>query len=333
MSCEILSSTDSNDLDSIRTLIFQTYFLLSVSMFTKAYDRVAAGVAVALRMGLHSSSQLMRETFTNHELYHRRRVFATLNIMDTYLSSILVGMPKMLRNVNAEQTVGLREEYLIDNGQSFLAQNPTSPEAEAVFCHRIGNILAKILEDRSSLYTESVQAPQLSHDASVELVKDRETDLEQWHSSLPRYEDTMQDIRALQSQLYLRLWYSAGQLFLYRPFIHHLARGSEDPEFNLQGYEFGSACVRTAMQAIYILDVKYQHGLLHEACWYNIYLLTSSASILMFFVTSAKQRTTIEESIAAAFKAKDLLAFLGKNNLSAQRCYTLLSSHLDALPT
>ena len=309
-------------------MILQTKYLLTASILSKAYARLCAGTAAALRMGLHVSSPALRAAFSNDELFQRRRVFATLNMMDTYFSSVL-GMPKILRDADFEQTLGLREEDLADEGQRFILQDPTSHFADAVLCQKLNNIIAKILGER---YPIQKSAAHDNYTATFESLAKREAELERWHNGLPALPQGLSDPRTLRAQLNLRLWYPAAQITLYRPFLHHLARDRQDPDFNIRGYECGSACVRAAMQAVWLVEAFETYGVLHEAHWLILYLLGFSASILAYFVVSSKQRETIAESATAARKAERLLGLLGRYNLPARRCFTSLRALLDALP-
>lgn len=322
---------DSQGLDSIRAIIYQSRYLLSASMMSKAYSLICTGAATALRMGLHVSSPALRSAFSSDELLQRRRVFATLNMADTYLSSLL-GLPKILRYADQEQTLGLRDEDMLDGGRAFIMRNPTELSAESVLCQKLNNILARLNESRFQSNRDYTPLSGEFYDEQPDSVTMREAEIQEWHTELPAMFEGPSDIRVLQTQLHLRLWHSLAQIILYRPFLHHLARDRQDPKFNIRGYEFGSACVRAAMQAVLVVETFKTNDILHEGYWLNIYMLEYSASILAFFVTSSVQRTTVEESLVAAWKANDMLAYLGKYSLAARRCFKSLNSLLSTLP-
>lgn len=326
--------SNSYNLDAIRAVICHVRYLSSMSMISKAYSHICIGISTALRMGLHVTGQQMRLSFSAEELFHRRKVFATLNMMDIYLSSLL-GMPNILKDADVEQTLSLAEEDLHDVGASFIGQNPTSPLAETIQCQKINLIIANILEARYKMGRRAEQLSLEREEAYVEgydMVAAREMELEEWHNSLPALHEDPSDKRALQAQLTLRLWHSLTQIILYRPFLHYLARNSQDPKFNIRGYEYASACVRAAMQAVWVVDAINTNDLLHEGYWLNMYMLGYAASVLTYFVSSSVHRATLEESTASAIKAKNLLELLAKYNLSARRCYYSLSTVLDSLP-
>lgn len=330
--------TLSYNLDSIRAVICQVRFLSSMSMISKAYSHICVGIAAALRMGLHTFSPALRSTFSTDELFERRKVFATLNMMAMYLSSSL-GMPNILKDADVEQSLGLRDEDLVDEGAGYVSRNPTSPLAETVICQKINNILSKVLESRNQISKSTADAPdeanhqQQHHEEDLGVVAMREAEMQEWHDNLPALPDgAPPDPRALQAQLTLRLWHSLAQIVLYRPFLHHLARDASDPRFNLRGYECASACIRAAMQAVWVMEAFHAQGALHEAHWLYTYMLGYAASILTFFVTSSAHRATLEETLTAAQKSRDMLGYLARFNLSARRCFNSLDAILQDVP-
>lgn len=70
-------------------MIVQAKYLQSASMLSRAYSRICVAVAAALRMGLHVSDLSSQEHYNAHQRCQRRRVFAVLNMMDTYVSDLL----------------------------------------------------------------------------------------------------------------------------------------------------------------------------------------------------------------------------------------------------
>lgn len=320
-----------SSLDSIRAIIYQTRYLLSGCMMSKAYSHICTGVVAALRMGLHVSGSLLDASFSPDEMLQRRRVFSTLNMMDTYMSSLL-GLPKMLNRADPKQRLGLRREDLVDNGRNFVQQNPTTSAAETLLGQKLMIVLARINKSRYASANDDVEMPRRFHQEDIETVMEREAELVEWHNELPDMFEGTTDIRVLQAQLNLRLWYSVVQIILYRPFLHHLSRDRSDPAFNIRGFEYGSACVRAAMQAVWLIEAFKRNKNLHEGYWLNMYILGFAVVVLTYFVTSCTPRTTVEESTNAAWKARDMLALLGKYNFSARKCYDSLSTLFSSLP-
>lgn len=259
--------------------MYQAQYLIAASMLTKAYTCLSGAVAAALRMGLHISSPRMREKFSDEEMYQRRRVFAHLNMLDTYVAS-LVGLPRTTRDADPDQMVGLQDLDLVDNGRVFLTDNPTSSIAETALLEKLCMIVGNIQSDRHPILETGEECPvDEPWDAAVELVSRREAELQGWHDNLPILQDVQADTRAIQGQLTLRLYCTIAQLVLFRPFVHHLSRDRTSPNFDLRGYEWGSNCVGAAMKAVWLSEKFQTYDLFHEARWHMIYALCLSTTV------------------------------------------------------
>lgn len=312
-------------LDSLRAVICQARYLLSASKMSSAYSKICTGVGIAFRLGLHISGGGVETKFSREELYQRRRVFAALNMMDTYLSSLL-GLPKNIKTHSIELVLGLRDGDIPDQGRRLVEQEPYTPASETLLCQKLNDIIAKMHESRSALKESPSPTWEEHYEEDLNWVSQRADELEEWGAAIPDSIEGPPDLRALQGQLTLRMWHSMAQIVLYRPFLHHLARTPGTREFNLRGYECGSTCVRAAMQAILVVEAFRTHNILHEGYYLIVYILTAAASILSFFIVWATQRTTVEESKTALARAKELLAVLATHSTPARRCLAVLSA-------
>lgn len=330
-SCDLLNATALHNLDSIRAVICQARYLVSISLVSRAYSQVCIGIGAALRLGLHTSSVSLHGDFSDAELLQRRRVFASLYLMETYLVSIL-GIPKILRDPESEPIIGMKEEDLARLSLGPCSNSTDMSMLEAMACQKLYHILVDTVEDRFSMQRRWGRTTDGTPDEDFDLVKKREAELMQWHSNLLAFPETKPDARTVQAQLTLVLCHAHVQINLYRPYLHHLTRDLHDEKFSMRGYECASACVRAAMQAVWVVEAFQKHNVLYEAFWLNTYMLGFSASILTFFVLCSAQRTTLEESTIAARKAQDLLASLAKYNLFARRSFLALKPLVDALP-
>ena len=268
-------------------------------------------------MGLHLDDSSLRASVTQAELNNRRRVFAVLNMMDTYLACPL-GLPKTLAAASAKQTLGLADDDLVDEGQALILQNTTSPESETVLSQKLFRIQAKFLDyqtDRSAEATDWI--PRI------------ESDLEEWENNLPELPDRPANSRVLLGQLILRLHYTGTQIMLYAPCLHHLGRERSDPAFNLVGYQYGSTCVRAAAQATFLIESLYTHDILSEAHWMIRYILAWAATILAYFVLHSRTRVTIKESKTAALVANRMLETLATNNVAAKHIHECIAPYME----
>lgn len=333
-SSKLLGESGAYGLDSLRAIICQARYLLSKSKMSSAYSKVCTGVGIAFNLGLHVSGASMEARFSAEEQYQRRRVFATLNMMDTYLSSLL-GLPKNVKTSNPELILGLRDEDIADLGKRSVERNPYTAASETLLCQKLNDIIAKMHAARSALKDHPVLNSEQHYEEDLDWVSQRADDLDQWNAAIQGSAEEPPDLRALHAQLTLRLWHSLAQVVLYRPFLHHLSRKPRSREFNMRGYECGSGCVRAAMQAIYIVEALYSHNILSDGYYVVIYMLTSAASILSFFLIWTTQRATLEESKSALARAKELLALLARNSDPASRCLAVLRAmpeeHIDGM--
>ncbi len=142
----IVDSQGYTDLYSILTLCCQAGYLMSCSMMSKAYGLICTGISAALRMGLHVSSSALGDRLSKDDLTRRRRVFAVLNITAVILASVL-GLPNLLRDVDGSQVLPLAEDDLADEGQSYIAANPSSPISATIRSAKLFRILVSIRFD------------------------------------------------------------------------------------------------------------------------------------------------------------------------------------------
>lgn len=301
-------------------------------MVSQAYSRIALGITAAVRMGLHTSNNALAAHFTKEQLFQRRKVFAVINMMDTYLSSIL-GLPKMLKGIDCRNLIALPDPGPENADQIFIQGNPTSPITESILCQKLNIVLARISEARSDNSHELIHIDGGTYKEKLSVITDREKELQNWHNELPALIDENIDVRALQAQLMLRLWHSMAQIILYRPYLHHLSRATFNKEFNAVGYEYGSKCIQAAMQAVWLVEAFQSRNILHEAIYLISYSLSYSSAILIMFVMTSPHRATISESTIAAWKAKTLMEWLGQYSASAQRCSAALDTLLRTLPS
>lgn len=310
------------NLDSIMAMILQARYLLSTSTFSKAHEVLSAAMSAATRMGLHLDDSTLRSTLTTSDLYERRRVFAVLYMMDTYLAFAL-GLPRTLRSADVGQTLGLPENSLLDEGEALIAQHPSSSIAETILSQKLYRIYAKIQDHEQQDDADRWMAP-----AKVSEV---EEDLRNWENGLPNLPPDLTDKRILLGQLVLRLQFAGAQLMLYAPCVHHLGRDSSDPLYNLAGFGYGSACVRAATQAVLLCETLQAQEILSEPFWLNRYILAWSANILAYFVIHSRTRVTIRESRSAALKAANMLQALGTRNPRTNRIHECISPYMEVV--
>ncbi|KIW42680.1 hypothetical protein, variant 2 [Exophiala oligosperma] len=344
----MVQSADFYTLDSLRAIVYHARYLLSVSMISKAHSCLATGLSAAFCMGMHISNPRPEDVPVDEAL-QRRRVFAVMDMMDTYLASLL-GLPKVVRSeTDVKPTPSILEEEEEDDdddedevlpdlgGDGFPLRHPAESIAETVLCQKLNGILARIGNSRLLSATSRNDDTSQKYTERDDVVAMHEAEIQDWYDRLPAVmEETSEpEPGALRAQLMLRLWHAVAQIILYRPFLHHLGRDGQDSRFDLRGYEYGSACIRSAMQAIYLCEVLQNNGMLHEPFYLVLYSLAYATNILAFFIASpSPKKATVRESVVAVWKARDMLDRLGRhNNPSARRYTALLTGLLAHMPS
>lgn len=128
-----------------------------------------------------------------------------------------------------------------------------------------------------------------------------------------------------RTQLLLRLAYAHVQMVLYRPFLHHAAKSLRPyRKIRYRAYACGSACVKAAMQVVWLAEALESRGLYNEANWFVALTTTFAATVLMLFALSNDGDETIQEETAAAERIKNLLARHAEKSTSAKRSSAFL---------
>lgn len=114
-------------------------------------------------------------------------------------------------------------------------------------------------------------------------------------------------------------------MVLYRPFLHHASKSLRPyREIRYRAYACGSACVKAAMQVVWLAEALEQRGLFNEAIWFTTLIVSFAATSLMLFVLSNEGDPTIQETADAAERVKNLLAKHADRSVSARRCSQFL---------
>lgn len=293
-------------------------------MASKAHTLICMGIAAALRMGLHVSSSSIRQQYSSYELTERRRVFAVLYFTQVYLSSVL-GVPLLLKDPDPQQTIAVPEEDLHDQGESLVSKEPLSPVSATILTCKLMQVLAEVTKtyqtaSAGELFSES-------HTIDYEEITKWEAQLKQWHESLPHISPGVVTQFVLRAQLLLRCIDASIRIAIFRPFVQHVLRTAQDPDFDQKGFECGSSCLQASMQIIWLANTMDINSLLDDSPWYLAYNLALAAGSLMLFELGARHDIILGDTSAAAQKARELLSKLGRTSLSARRC----SESLDAL--
>lgn len=305
---------DCHDVATLQTVLCMIIYMQASSMMSTCYSYICAGVAASLRLGLHVSSA--SEGLPEHERDIRRRIFSVLNILDTYVT-VALGLPKTLRDVESDHLLPLPTPATPDDFASPLA----ATQAHAALI----TILAKVVDSNHPV-TKPISQKNGFYSVEYKNVVAIEEDLERWFSALPsELPSSGADAQHMRSQLLLRLAYAHVQMVLYRPFLHHAAKDLRPfCEIHYKAYACGSACVKAAMQAVWLAEALDGRGLFNEAHWFVTLTVSFAATILKLFVLSNEGDPTIRETAEAAERIRELLARYAERSASARRCSVFL---------
>ena len=111
----------------------------------------------------------------------------------------------------------------------------------------------------------------------------------------------------IRSQLLLRLAYAHVQMVLYRPFLHHaLKQLRSNSHISLKAYACGSACIKAAMQVVWLAETLESYNLFNEAHWFCTLIISFTAACLVLFVMSNEGDPTLQETEDAVRRIKGL---------------------------
>lgn len=125
------------------------------------------------------------------------------------------------------------------------------------------------------------------------------------------------DSEFFRKQLRLRLAYAHVEMVLYRPFLHHLVRRSSDAIPDLRSYACGSACVKAAMQVIWLVQHMEKQNMLTGTYWLTVYMTFFASMALLLFSVADHQDPTARDALQAAEEGRRILKVLAESCLTA----------------
>ena len=133
-----------------------------------------------------------------------------------------------------------------------------------------------------------------------------------------------------RSQLLLRLAHAHVQMVLYRPFLHHALKNMRhSSRISLKAYACGSACIKAAMQVVWLVETLEACNLFNEAHWFSTFIVSFTAACLVLFVMSNEGDPTLKETEDAVRRIKNLCQRHANENPSFLRCYKFLEVRMS----
>lgn len=330
----LLDAADCRDTTSLQAIVCVIIYLQSSGSMHLCYSYISIAISASLQMGLHRSpasahlDPVQRET--------RSRLFWVIQTMETYVTTLL-GLPTTLSDEDIDQDLPL----CVDDEN---LTTPSSPLATsrmtAVNAHiRLIRIMRNLVHE---IYPRAKRSGN-KIGVNYALIVKYEEELDLWFQSLPAPTptDSLQpDHLRLESELFLayftlltwdrtqlllRLAYAHVQMVLYRPFIHQIIRAESKDVPEMRSFACASACIKAAMQIVWIVGELSNRGLLVGAYWFTVYITFFAVMALCMFIIGNPDDPTVEETVTAAEKGRKILTGLAQESVSAGRCLVSLA--------
>ena len=105
---------------------------------------------------------------------------------------------------------------------------------------------------------------------------------------------------------------------------HALKNMRSNTAVSLKAFACGSACIKAAMQVVWLAEALESCNLFNEAHWFAALIVSFTAACLVLFVMSNEGDPTLEETEDAVRRIKGLCQRHSGQNPSMARCYRFL---------
>ncbi|KAK8058983.1 Activator of stress protein 1 [Apiospora phragmitis] len=332
--------TECRDLASLQALLFQIFFIQSMSNLSTCYGFVGIALRSALRMGLHRN--LSNRKFDPIETESRRRVFYVCRQLDIYVSALL-GFPMLLNDDDVDQLLptAVNDEYITKDG--ILPVPPGTPSFfEAFNAHaRLMDILSQIIRQvypLKGIGTDSVEdgtQSSASYMIKYSKIKEMEKKLQEWYEELPVAwrPNSSGTEEVLRVRNLLRFAYAHVQMVLYRPFLHYVSpRISAGKKVDDRAYACGAAGISVARNIMQIGTEMRKQVSLVGPYWFTFFTEFFAIISLIFFILENKEKPGVVDLMADATAGREMISKLAPKSMAADRISNALNILFDGLP-
>lgn len=120
-------------------------------------------------------------------------------------------------------------------------------------------------------------------------------------------------------------------MVLYRPFILHVIRKTPQDPPEMRSFACASACIKAAMQIVWLVEGLESRGLLISAYWFTVYFTFFAVMALCMFIISNPDDPTVDDALRAAEKGRRILTGLAIESVPAEKCVALLEVSLSTV--
>ncbi|KAK7935441.1 Activator of stress protein 1 [Apiospora marii] len=333
--------TECRDLASLQALLFQIFFIQSMSNLSTCYGFVGIALRSALRMGLHRNLSNLK--FNPIETESRRRVFYVCRQLDIYVSALL-GFPMLLNDDDVDQLLPtpVNDEYITKDG--ILPVPPGTPSFfEAFNAHsRLMDILSQIIRqvyplkgmDNAEEGTQGTQSS-ASYMIKYSKIKEMEKKLQEWYEELPVAwrPNSSGTEEVLRVRNLLRFAYAHVQMVLYRPFLHYVSpRISAGKKVDDRAYACGAAGISVARNIMQIGTEMRKQVSLVGPYWFTFFTEFFAIISLIFFILENKEKPGVVDLMADASAGREMISKLAPKSMAADRISNALNILFEGLP-
>ncbi|KAL6862090.1 fungal-specific transcription factor domain-containing protein [Trichoderma novae-zelandiae] len=325
-----------NDLVSLQAIAFKNLFLLYTTRAPMCYTYLCTSMSVALRMGLHRSCHNTQDVLSREI---SKRVFLALKLLSSEVATC-VGLPTLVDDEDSDQELPLEvNDAYIQRGRA--AKQPPNEVcyASGSICYsRLQSILHRVLKEvyprkgRASVET----CGSMNYVVKVDTIRGIEQDLEKWVKAIPlgyRLGTYYQDRAVQRAQFVLALTHSYINLRLYRPFLHYDIETSDQTKHRRsRGLSpCASACIQACQNIIDLCQDLCRWGLMTEANWPTIRILTSCMLTLLYIAIMRQDPDEDDMLYRALTTGRKILHIMEKRSHQARRSRTIFKIIISSL--
>lgn len=182
---------ECRDLFSLQALICSTIYLQGSGQLQMCYTYLSLATTAAIRMGMHQADSLLEFNVIERET--RRRVFWTLRVMDSYITTVL-DLPRTLRDEDTDQAYPKDVDDIYVTLHGVKRTNEPCLMATINAHTRLTRILAKVKQIAEGS-KEHEHKPHTRYQVDFAGIVEAEQELAEWTSTLPVYTKFPEHIR------------------------------------------------------------------------------------------------------------------------------------------
>ncbi|KAK4551492.1 Gypsy retrotransposon integrase-like protein 1 [Recurvomyces mirabilis] len=279
------------------------------SMLSTCHFYICTAVAADLQMGLFN--ELLGREMPEQESSTRRIISTVLSITDTFVTPAL-GIPRTFRDIEPPRSLptAIVDIYHPLYGTYMHAQLTHILAMTVEFNHPF----TRPIDSRNGFagieYSKIVASEVQFAIVNVYVEDYAKKRLEQWFDQLQfsqPADNAAPNDKIMRFQLTLRLYYAHVQMVLYGPFLHHsLGNERQASHTNIKAYACGSACVKAAIQVVWLVERLEASSLFNARLWHVAFIITFAAACLSLYVTSNRGAPTVHDTEDAVRRIKEL---------------------------